>query len=220
MLLKMKQNALILHTKIEALKISLDNTRVFRHDYNNNLCAIGGYISINDMSGLRTFYHKISGETTQDTSLTQITYSHINEPSIYALFFNKYKIMMQNQIHLEFDSQINFSKLCISSFELCKILGILLDNAIDAAKKSPEKEIIIRCYKSAKTQSRIVISNSYINKNIELTKIFEKGYSTKEVKSGIGLWEVKQLLKSNKKAFLDTQKDKKYFSQILWIQTL
>ena len=216
---EIEQNNHALHSELEKLKISLENTRLFRHDYNNNLCAIGGYISVNDMKGLRNFYTKISGETIGDSSVNQIPFQTINEPSIYALLINKFNIMAQNQIQPKFDSKIDFSRLCISSYDLCKVLGILLDNAIEAAKNSFEREIIISCRQGAKHQCSIQIANSYTNKAIDINKIFEKGYSSKEVKSGLGLWEVKRILKTNKKVHLDTQKNQKYFSQILSIQS-
>ena len=61
------------------------------------------------------------------------------------------------------------------------------------------------------------IKNNYNNKNIDTAKIFEKGITEKENHSGIGLWEVNQILKRNNNAKLITNNGDKYFEQTLEI---
>ena len=48
-------------------------------------------------------------------------------------------------------------------------------------------------------------------------KIFEKGVSEKENHSGMGLWEIKQILMKNNNIKLITTNDDKYFKQQLEI---
>ena len=48
-----------------------------------------------------------------------------------------------------------------------------------------------------------------------LNKIYEKKYSNKAKNSGIGLWEVRQILKKNNNLNLFTTKDNKFFKQQL-----
>ena len=47
--------------------------------------------------------------------------------------------------------------------------------------------------------------------------IYKKGYSTKEGNTGLGLWEVRQILKKNNNLNLYTTKNSEYFSQQLEI---
>lgn len=63
----------------------------------------------------------------------------------------------------------------------------------------------------------ITIENTYILKDIDVAKIFEKDYSTKNRNSGIGLWEVSQILKKSHNVNLLTTKDEKYFKQTIEI---
>ena len=63
----------------------------------------------------------------------------------------------------------------------------------------------------------IIISNTYNNENLNTEKIFEKNFSTKKGNTGLGLWEVKQLLKKNNRLNLRTSKTEKYFTQKLEI---
>lgn len=62
--------------------------------------------------------------------------------------------------------------------------------------------------------------NTYLNKDVDLEKIFEKGLSSKENHSGIGLWEVRKYVKKSKNLDLYTSKDNKYFKQELFIYNL
>lgn len=79
--------------------------------------------------------------------------------------------------------------------ELSRILGILLDNAMEATEKAKQKYIRFEAkYDKRKNADVIKVINTYDTSiNIDLDKIYEKGVSSKKVKSGIGLWEVKNL---------------------------
>ena len=58
----------------------------------------------------------------------------------------------------------------------------------------------------------------YINKNINIDRIFEKGYSSKKddtsnQKHGLGLWEIKKYLEKNTNLDLYTTKNDEFFTQ-------
>ena len=92
--------------------------------------------------------------------------------------------------------------------------GILLDNAIEAAKECNEKIINICIRKDSKSSRQIIIiENTYNEKTIDIEKIFKKGFSSKPNNTGLGLWVVKQIIKKNKNISLITTKDDVYFKQ-------
>jgi two-component system sensor histidine kinase AgrC len=103
-------------------------------------------------------------------------------------------------------------------YEFCRMLGILLDNSIEAARECDEKAIHI-CFRNEYNRNRqvVVIENTYNNKNLDIDKIFEKGISGKKNHTGIGLWEVRQILSKNDNLNLHTTKDEKFFKQQLEI---
>ena len=59
----------------------------------------------------------------------------------------------------------------------------------------------------------LIIENTYTNKDVNTDKIFEKGYSTKKGNTGLGLWEVRQILKKNNNLNLFTTKNDEFFTQ-------
>ena len=56
-----------------------------------------------------------------------------------------------------------------------------------------------------------------IRDSIDTEKIFEKGISGKENHTGLGLWEVRKLIKKNNNINQYTAKNDKFFSQQLEI---
>ena len=103
-------------------------------------------------------------------------------------------------------------------YEFTRILGILLDNAIEASSECIEKIINIVFRNDEKNSRQIVlIENTYNNKNVNIDKIFEKGISGKENHTGLGLWEVRQILNKNNNLNLHTNKSKDLFTQQLEI---
>ena len=75
--------------------------------------------------------------------------------------------------------------------DLCNIVGILLDNAIEASEQTKNKIIEINITET-KNEILIKISNNFVNK-VDINKIGKKNYSTKELKSGIGLNYIKKV---------------------------
>ncbi len=103
-------------------------------------------------------------------------------------------------------------------YEFARILGILLDNAIDAASICNEKILNIEFRNDAKNKRNIIlIENTYNNKDVDIDQIFNKGITGKENHTGLGLWEVRQILKKNNNVNLYTDKNDKYFLQQLEI---
>ena len=75
---------------------------------------------------------------------------------------------------------------------LYSIMGVYLDNAIQAAKDSKKKEISLEIYKE-KRNVIVVLANTYKGK-IELDKLDTYGYSTKGKYHGVGLHIVKRII--------------------------
>lgn len=113
---------------------------------------------------------------------------------------------------------LDLNTLNMKIYEFARILGILLDNAIEASYECDEKIINITFRNDIKnTRQLITIENTYKNKQIDMNKIFEKGITEKENHTGLGLWEVRKIVKKNNNVNLFTSKTDKYFSQQLEI---
>ena len=93
-----------------------------------------------------------------------------------------------------------------------------MDNAIEAANECNEKIINVCIRKDFKVARQVlIIENTYKDKNVDTEKIYEKGFSSKPHNTGLGLWEVRQILKKNNNLNLFTSKDNQFFKQQLEI---
>src|SRR5699024_123874 len=103
---------------------------------------------------------------------------------------------------------LDLSKLNMKIYEFARILGILLDNAIEASLECEEKLINLTFREDSRNSRQlIIVENTYKNKDVDTEKIFEKGVSEKEEHSGLGLWEVRKIVKKNKNINLFTTKN-------------
>ena len=75
---------------------------------------------------------------------------------------------------------------------LYSIIGVYLDNAIQASQKSKDKEISLEIYKEKK-EIVIILANTYSGK-VELDKVDSYGYTTKGKNHGVGLHLVKKII--------------------------
>ena len=201
-----------------SLSILYDNVRGFKHDFDNMVNIIGGYIQVNDIDGLKKYYNSLQKDCNSIRNVQMLNPNIINNPGIYNLIVAKYKKANDFDVKINFEFFFDFDNLHMPIYEFSRILGILLDNSIEAARECEEKTINLVFRESRKQQVQIVIiENTYKNKEIDTNKIFEKGISSKENHSGIGLWEVNQILKKNNNIVLKTTNDEKFFKQELQI---
>ena len=206
----------------KTITILYDNIRDFKHDFNNIVQSIGGYISTNNMDGLKDYYSGLMEDCKKVNNLAILNPELINNPAVYSLLTSKYHKSEELGIKMNFEVFLDLTTLNIKSYDLSRILGILLDNAIEASSKCEEKKINIIIIKDNKANRQLfIIENTYSNKNVDTERIFEKGYTSKtdeDIQShGIGLWEVRKILKKNNNLNLFTTKDSKLFKQQLEI---
>lgn len=202
----------------KTLQILHDNVRAFRHDFSNIIAGIGGYVQTKDMEGLEKYYSQLLVDCQATNNLTTLCPSLINNPAIYNVLANKYHKADGLGIKIELSIFYDFNKLNIKIYELTRILGILLDNAIEASSECDKKFVNLIIRDEPKYNRQIVlVENTYLNKDINTEQIFEKGFSTKKGNTGLGLWQIRQILKKNNNLNLYTSKDHEYFRQSLEI---
>ena len=202
----------------KTLKILHDSVRGFKHDFDNIVTTIGGYINTNDMEGLKKYYVQLEEDCEKVNNLYILNPTSINNPGIYNLLTSKYHDATEKGIDVKIYFLLDLNDLHMKIYEFARILEILLDNAIEAAEQSKEKIINISFRKDDKNNRNIIlIENSYKNKDVDIDTIFNKGFTEKENHSGIGLWEVRKIISKNNNVNLFTTKSDSLFKQQLEI---
>lgn len=200
------------------LHILHDNVRGFKHDFDNIVTTIGGYIRTEDMKGLKKYYLQLEDDCQRVNNLYLLNPEIINNDGIYNLLTKKYNEAEEKDIKVNITFLLDLSTLHMKIYEFARILGILLDNAIEASSECEER-IINLTFRNDSKNSRelIIIENTYNDKNLDTEKIFEKGVSGKDNHTGLGLWEVRKLIKKNNNINLYTSKNDNFFCQQLEI---
>ena len=202
----------------KTLTILHDSIRGFKHDFHNIVQSIGGYADRGDLEGLRVYYRQLLQDCGRTNNLTALNPEVINNPAIYNVLATKYHKADEIGVQINLGIFINLNEIekHMKIYEFTRILGILLDNAIEAAAEC-ENKIIHVSFRKEQNRRRllVIIDNTYKNKDINVDKIYEKVFSTKskETNSGLGLWEVRQILKKNNNLNLFTTKSEEFFSQ-------
>ena len=200
------------------LRVLHDNVRGFKHDFDNIVTTIGGFIRTDDMEGLKNYYEELEDDCQRVNNLYVLNPEIVNNDGIYNLLTKKYHEADSKDIKVTITFLLDLSTLNMKIYEFARILGILLDNAIEASSECEEKIINIDFRNDSKNSRQIIkIENTYKNKDIDTDKIFEKGVSGKENHTGLGLWEVRKLIKKNNNINLFTSKNEKFFVQQLEI---
>lgn len=202
----------------KTLKILHDNVRGFKHDFANIVTTIGGYVKTNDMTGLQKYYLQLEDDCQKVSNLYILNPEIINNPGIYNLLSTKYREAESKNIKVNMSLLLDLNNLKMKVYEFARILGILLDNAIEASDECNDKILNIVFRDDEKRHRQlIIIENTYKDKNVDTIKIFGKGISGKENHTGLGLWEVNKILKKNNNVSIFTTKNEKYFCQQLEI---
>lgn len=202
----------------KSLEILYDKVKGFKHDFDNIISTLDGYIENNDINGLKTYFTEVKKDCRITNNLAILNPKIINNPGIYSLLNSKYFKAINANVNFELEFFLDLDTLNVNIYEFSRMLGILIDNAIEEAQKCEEKVVKVIFRRENKNHRAIIIvENTYSNKNVDTEKIFEKGVSGKKNHSGIGLWEVRHYVEKSKNLDLFTTKNTKFFMQELSI---
>ncbi len=195
----------------EVLQNSMENQRKIAHEHGNQLAVLSGYIANANLEKAAKYLEKIIGIHNADNEYLCC----IKESGLKALLVFKTAMIERKNIELE----MVIDDICdtiIPSEDLCKIMGVFLDNATEAASQSDEPYI---CLTILKNEDNLVISimNSIKDTIIDTNKIFKKGYSSKGEGRGFGLHIVDEIVKKYEELELHTKVEDELFIQELHV---
>lgn len=175
--------------------------RMKNHEHNNELSVIRGLIESNNKKAIK-YIDDLIGLKKDINSSWMETLKIIPEGGLRGILYYKLLEVENEKIKLEFSITKNFKTTSYLNLDeniklnVCKLLGIYLDNAIQANKEIKEKYLSLNIDES-EGHINFIIGNKFIN-NIDIEKIKEGGYSSKDKGRGHGLLIAKEILDKNK----------------------
>ena len=185
----------------ETLGNSLDQIKGFRHEMNNIISTIAGFVELERLDLLRPYIGDLQQRLTAQSSTNVLNLNLREVPILYGLLIGKVNYATNMGVRFEIaivtKEEIVFPNEVL--YDLAYIMGVWLDNAIEAAAASELKQVnlLVRddsdCY-------NIVVRNSFEGE-VDLEKIKRKNYSTKSNHMGIGLHQVEEKVQAQSKYF-------------------
>lgn len=207
---------------IESLEKNNNEIRKFKHDFNNIILGLEGYITSNEVNNIKLrdyFYNNIKNLNTK-IELDNIVLSHLNNikvPSIKNLLTNKIISAQNNDFKVNISVEDEIDNFYVNEMQLSRILGIFLDNSLEAGLELDNNRFIELIILKANKTIVIQITNTFKNTNLDIDKINESGYSTKGENRGIGLSSANDTI-SKHNMILNTRIEDNLFKQILTIE--
>lgn len=198
-------------------------TRKFKHDYINMLIPLKEYIDTSNVNDLKDFFYDNVLNIDKDikwnnTNIDKL--KHIKILPLKALISTKLIKALSSRINIKVEIVEDISQISMNIMDLCKILGILLDNAIEASLKCNLPKLYF-CICVKKDYVVIAVHNNFGNTKPVIHKIYEKGFSTKGDGRGLGLYILKDTIDTKyNNVFINTSVEDNMFIQELWIKNI
>lgn len=191
--------------------------RKFRHDYVNILSTISDFIRENDMEGLDQYFHEEILPMQDSMQMNAIKINGIENlkvREIKGLLTTKILQAQEKNIRISIEVPETIEKIEMPIINLSRVIGILLDNAIEASEKIVDDPLIrIAFIKNEDDSVMFIVMNKCDTDMPRVHTLFQENFSTKGKNRGLGLSTLKELTDTTSNVLLDTTIDNNYFIQ-------
>lgn len=207
---------------MKTYEIDIENQRTLIHENRNELMTIRSKaIDKNASKEFIEYMDSVIGDKVSTSISKYSKFTHLPSNGLKGFFY--YKSMEAERRGIKVSA--NVSKKIENSFlkdldtktykDLARLIGVYLDNAIDASEKSEDKKLGIEIY-LIKENIKIIITNTFSN-DVDLSKIGKERYTTKGKNHGHGLLLVSSIIRNNNRFIAKTKIDKNLYIQELTI---
>lgn len=191
--------------------------RKFRHDYVNILSTMSDYIRENDMEGLRNYFTTEILPMQDSMQMNAVKINGIENLKIREIKgLVTTKILQAQEMNISISVEVNeqITKIDMPTIDLSRIIGIIIDNAIEASENIDEDPLIrIAFLKNSDVSVTFIVMNKCEDDIPRVHTLFQENFTTKKGNSGLGLSTLKEITESKSNVLLDTTIENNYFVQ-------
>jgi Histidine kinase-, DNA gyrase B-, and HSP90-like ATPase. len=190
--------------------------RMFQHDYKNMVFGLYAQADEGNTEAIKEHISKkllnVDDEIQQDIRQTN-QFSQIANMELKGLLLVKALEAKSFDVQMDLEVLNKVEKINIDANDLVRCIGILVDNAIEAAKKTITKNVVVVIFQE-EHQTTIIVKNDILD-SVDISNIWQPGYSTKGENRGIGLSNYKKILSGYDNVFCGNKLENQQFIQII-----
>lgn len=175
--------------QLEQLNIKL---RGQRHDFMNHLQVVYSLMELSEYDEAVKYI-----ERTYEDIISVSSVMKTSSPAINALLMSKVSDARANGIEMNLKISSPYSDLPMESWEMCRVLGNLLDNAIDALDGVKGGRIDVELTEDLHAYGFRVFNNGPAVSPEHRELIFQTGFTTKLKGTGMGLYIVRTIMREH-----------------------
>lgn len=189
--------------------------RKFRHDYVNILTTMSEYIRENDMDGLKTYFNDNIVPMKDNLQMNSIKINgtdNLKVRAIKGLVTTKILQAQEKNIPISIEVPELIDHIEMNTVDLSRIIGIIIDNAIEASEEL-EDALIRIAFINVETSVMFIVKNKCKEDMPKIHELFQDSFSTKGDNRGLGLTTLKDITDTTENVLLDTTIENGYFVQ-------
>ncbi|MGG5329470.1 sensor histidine kinase [Enterococcus sp. AZ163] len=209
-----KQQLTDLKEYADQLEENQQKMRKFQHDYKNLILSLKeSSVASQDTELLQQV---ISLENYSDKYFASIAWSYndlknVKNTYLKSLLISKLSVIQEHQIACTLECRQEIEELPIPVFDFIRILGITLDNAIEAARGLEKPALSILLYQDNQ-QLECLVQNTYQESDASIPQLMQPGFSSKQDHLGLGLSNIQELKTKYPNLYVQYEKDEHTFS--------
>ena len=207
-------------TYIESIEMINRDMRRFKHDYRNILTTMRHFIDVKDHEGLEQFfYNHILLEERREVEDQQALSSlnRIQMISLKGLLTTKLLQAHSADIPTYVEVVEDIQTVNMDEITLNRMIGILIDNAIEESKTLDDPLLRIAFIRMDSNILFVCMNRYNIRRELKIHELFQEGYTTKEEGRGLGLVNLRHLMRDKENIRLSTKLQGDLFIQELVI---
>ena len=180
----------------------LVNLRYFRHNMINMLYGFEGMILNGEIGDLQDYYREMTLKCALVNNENIAALEKVRHPAVSALLLHavNWARELELPLNLYIQDGVLFGR-GLRSGELCQVLGVLVDNAIEAASAAAERFVSVEIRRVG-SAVEIIVKNTYAG-TVRQSDLLSGGHSTKEGHQGQGLNSCYALLQKKRHVLLN-----------------
>ena len=194
-----------------------EEIRSFRHDYINILTSLKLGIDNQDIEAIKTVYNGVlrdSANQFYDSKFDIAKLSNIKNDAIKSILSAKLLEAQNKGISISVEIEEPVSNFRIELLDFITILSVLCDNAIEATIEAISPRMTV-AFMNNDDSLILIVENSIKSEKVEVSRIFDRGYSSKGEERGLGLHNVNSILEKYPKSTITTRSANHLFSQTI-----